>query len=255
MTKQLRSVAIDDELAFLKTIKNIVSLKEHSPIELVGEGRSVKEAISVIQSTEPDLIFLDIRLPDGSGFDVLKAFPDSSFKVIFITAYNEYAIKAFRYSALDYLLKPIHSEVFWDAVKKVEENVSRKDLELQIELLMKNLGTKEKEPSRDKILLKEGENIHLVKVQDIAYCEANGSYTKFFFLGEDPILVCHHLKDYEDVLAENGFIRTHRSYLINKNLIKRFDKSEGGSIYLQDGSQIPVSHRKKEEILGLLSEL
>ena len=253
MTDQIRCVVVDDEQAFLKSIKSIIDLSAENKLEIVGEARSVQEAAEKITTLEPDLVFLDIHLPDGSGFEVLNSVGHDDFQVIFITAFDQYAVDAFKYSAVDYLLKPVASKDFWMAVEKASLERSRRERELQVGVLVDNLKALQVE--RRKIVLREGENLHVIPVKDILWCEAKGSYTVFHIENEAPILVSHHLKDYETPLANSGFIRTHRSYLVNSSKIKRFDRSEGGSLYLLDGSQIPVSFRKKDQLLRVLDNI
>lgn len=253
MTNSLRCLVVDDEMAFLKSIKSIIELSSEDFLEIVGEARSVREAVEKIEELEPDLIFLDIKLPDGTGFDVLQRIGSTDYQVIFITAYDQYALEAFKYSTVDYLLKPVASKDFWSAVTKAREHKISKDRELQISVLADNLV--ELNIERKKMVLREGENLHIVHINAILWCEAKGSYTEFNIEDEGRILVSHHLKDYEGLLLNAGFIRTHRSFLVNVSKVKRFDRSEGGSLYLIDGSQIPVSFRKKEQILKVIENI
>lgn len=250
---KLRCLVVDDELAFIKNLESMIALNAESNLEIVGNARSVKEAIDKIDSLKPDLVFLDIELPDGKGFKVLNGCQYLNFSVIFITAYDQYAIEAFRHSAVDYLLKPVSSGNFWDAVAKASEAVALKDRQMQLEILIDNL--KGVDANRRKLVLREGDNMHIVQVEDIRWCEAQGSYTLFHLENKEDILVCHHLKDYEEMLTNGSFVRTHRSYLVNLDKIKRFDKSEGGSVYLDDDTQIPVSFRKKEQLMQRLEKL
>lgn len=253
MTDSLTCLVVDDEIAFLKSIKSIIELSPDAHLEIVGEARSVAEAVEKAEALEPDLIFLDIKLPDGTGFDVLKQVRSADYQVIFITAYDQYALNAFKYSTVDYLLKPVSSKDFWAAVSKAKDQRLRKDQDLQIGILADNL--KELHVERKKMVLREGENLHIIHIMDILWCEAKGSYTEFNIESEGKILVSHHLKDYEDPLVNAGFVRTHRSFLVNISKVKRFDRSEGGSLYLVDGSQIPVSFRKKDQILKILESI
>lgn len=253
MSNSLTCLVVDDEIAFLKSIRSIIELSSETHLEIVGEARSVAEAVQKVDALEPDLIFLDIKLPDGTGFDVLEQVNTTDYQVIFITAYDQYAMDAFKYSTVDYLLKPVSSKDFWASLNKARDQKLRRDRDLQISVLADNL--KELNAERKKMVLREGENLHIIHIKDILWCEAKGSYTAFHIEGEGQILVSHHLKDYETPLSNGGFIRTHRSYLVNVSKIKRFDRSEGGSLYLIDGTQIPVSFRKKDQILKILENL
>jgi len=205
-----------------------------------------------MQKYNPDLVLLDIKMNDGTGFDLLKKLDPVDFKVIFITAYNQYAIKAIKFSALDYLLKPIDPDELVEAVNKTEKLVL-KELHTQLNLLEDNLLNKDN--SRKKIILKTLNKIHLVKIEDITYCESEGGYTTFYLTGGKKILVSNTLKFYDEMLNEYGFFRAHKSYLINLIHIDRFENTDGGTIVLNNEIKLPVASRKKDQLLEMLNKI
>ncbi len=242
----LRAIIIEDEEQNRERLNNL--LNQHCPdVEVIGDATSVKDGFKLIEQLKPDLLFLDIQLTDGTGFDLLKLFENITFKVIFVTAFEEYALKAFRFSALDYLLKPVDPEELALAVKKAEQQIES-EVKLQINNASNTLSGKE----LDKIVLKDIESIYLVDLSDITYCEADGNYTGFHFITEKPILVSKPLKEYESFLKDSRFLRVHRSYLINLRHFKRYEKSEGGKVILSDDAEIPVASGKKEELFDFI---
>lgn len=249
---KIRTMVVDDESAFVGNLESILESRESS-IELVGDARSVEEGLKKIDELEPDLVFLDIQMEDGTGFDLLKKCDRKDFKVIFVTAYDQYAIEAFRFSALDYLLKPVVSTDLWTAVDRAIEEIEKSKVELQINVLMDNLQSLSKE--KKKLVLREADILHVVRLEDILWCTADGSYTKFHLQDGSQVMVSQHLKEFEDILDKNGFFRAHRSYLINVNKIIKFDKREGGIIHLEGDAILPVSVRKKEKLMGILASL
>ncbi len=245
----LRAIIIDDEAHMRQSLEKLV--KDYCPnIKLVAKADGVETGFDAIKRHHPDLVLLDIQLKDGTGFDLLKKLEPIDFKVIFITAYDEYAIKAIKFSALDYLLKPVGAEDLKEAIDKAEKLVIKK-LNTQLGVLeddMRSGGNK-------KIILKTFENIYLVKVSDIIYCKAEDNYTEFHLLDAVKILVSQTLKEYEEILSDFGFFRVHQSYLINLVHIKRFEKAEGGSVILTDDHKVPVASRKKDQVLELLNRI
>ena len=198
---EIRTLVVDDEIAFVKSLKSIIALSNRKTLSLIGNARTVEEAQSKIEEFEPDLVFLDIKLPDGTGFDVLNRCERQDFKVVFITAYDEFAVEAFKHSAVDYLLKPVSSDDLWKAIDKVQSELSSKDRELQINILMENLL--ELKSERKKLVLREGENMHVVSLREIRWCEAQGSYTHFHLEKGEELLVCHQLTRYERCILKN----------------------------------------------------
>ena len=248
----IRTVIIDDEDHVKENLKKMVATHFDS-IEIVGEGSGVDSALKIIKQEAPDLVFMDIDLSDGSGFNVLDQLDTINFKLIFITAYNEHALKAFRYSALDYLLKPINVEELGDAISKVgsskeEDYITRTDLENAIKNNRKNDEDK-------KLAIRNLSGIQYVKVSDIISCEADGNYTTISLLNGEQYIASKPLKEYVDLLPKDLFFRPHQSHLINVKSIKQFSKNDGGYITLENNAEIPVARRRREELLKKLDQL
>jgi two-component system LytT family response regulator len=247
----LRTILIDDEALMRRTIEKMAL--EHCPeISLVAQADSVSSGVAAIKRHHPDLVLLDIRMDDGTGFDLLRQLEPVDFKVIFITAYDDYAIKAIRFSALDYLLKPVDPDDLKQAVDKADKLVM-KELNAQLSVLSENMqqGT----ASLKKIILKTYDAVHLVRVQDIVYCESDENYTTFHLADGSTIITSRTLKEYEEMLCDAGFFRVHKSYLINMSYITRFEKAEGGSVVLNNAVRVPVSSRKRELLLEMLDRI
>lgn len=243
----IRSLIIDDESGARESIRNSVQL--FCPmVEICGEADSVASGKSLINNQNPDLIFLDIQMTDGTGFDLLKDFPEPAFDIIFVTAYDQFALKAFRFSALDYLLKPIHPDDLIEAVSKVRKRLSNERISQQLKLLSENLESK----SIDRILLKTAESHHLVDIKTIIYCESDKNYTTFYLENNKEIIISKTLKEYDEMLNDQGFFRVHQSYLINFSQIDHYSKKSGGFAVMKNGHEVPVSSRKKEEFLKML---
>jgi two-component system LytT family response regulator len=215
----------------------------------IAMAEGVKTGLEKINSFNPDLVLLDVEMDDGSGFDLMKQVKDPAFQLVFVTAHNKYAIEAFQFSAIDYLLKPVDPDALQKSIQKAEKNMRSNILQQQVKVLLDQLGGMQKER---KIVLKDIDNTWFVKVADILYCEAEGTYTRFFVQNSSPILVSKNLKEYEDILEPLGFLRTHHSYLANPDKIKSYDKTEGGALILEGGHSIPVSQRKKDFVMQVL---
>lgn len=248
----IEALIIDDEKRARETIKNL--LKSYCPeVVVVGEGINVGSGIEKIHELQPDLVFLDIKMPDGSGFDLLSKIGEIDFKVIFITAYEEFAIKAFRFAALDYILKPVNPDELMEAVSKVAKSFEKENFKTQFESFINQYqGKKEKQK---KIVLKTSESIHLVEVDSIVHCESDKNYTVFYIYEKPEIIVSRTLKEYEELLSEYGFFRVHQSHLVNLSFIGHFDKRDGGFLVMKDGSKVPVSSRKREYLIEKLNDI
>ncbi len=192
----IRCVIIDDEKPFINTLRAI--LQRVDDLMVIGEARGVESGVKLIHELEPELVFLDIQMSDGTGFDLLKQLDRRDFRVIFITAHDHFAIEAFKFSALDYILKPIISDELYQAIDKVRKSIEKDRINLQLSVLMDNLN----EISRDRkrIILREAETLHIIQLDEILWCEADGSYTIFYLTGQRNIMVSKHLKEFEDCL-------------------------------------------------------
>jgi two-component system LytT family response regulator len=247
----LRTVIIEDEDQKRLALRQM--LAEIRPdVEILDEAADIKTGKAIIEKNSPDLVFLDIALPDGTGFDLLESFPLINFKVIFITAYQEYAVKAFKFSAVDYLLKPVSAEELLNAIEKVE-HILTAEYSLKLNTLLNNHRSTNKNDKR--IILKTMDKIHVVRIKEIVRCQSDGSYCHFFLFDESRITVSKPLKEYDNLLTESGFFRVHKSHLINLQLINRFDKSEGGYVIMKVGEKVPVSHYRKDALLEHLETL
>ncbi|MFZ5553455.1 MAG: LytR/AlgR family response regulator transcription factor [Bacteroidota bacterium] len=246
----IKAVIVDDIRESREALKaDLAAYCEN--VEVIGEADSVVSASKIIRQVQPSLVFLDIQLGDGSGFDILEILGQVKFNIIFTTASDRYAVRAFKYSALDYLLKPIDPEDLVAAVKKAE---SQKGIPGEaISLLMENTKNPNKPVRR--LALNTLDKIHVVNISDIVRCEADVNYTQFHFSGKTKLLVTKTLKDFEDLLKEHGFLRVHQSHLVNTNYIKEFVKSDGGYLVMSDGTNVPVSTRKRNSVVEALNSL
>jgi two-component system LytT family response regulator len=226
-------------------------LKQYcSNITAIKTANSVKTGIDAINSFEPDIVLLDVEMEDGTGFDLMQRIPNPQFQLIFITAHDKYAIDAFRFSAIDYLLKPVDPDLLQKAISKASNKQLSNNLQQQVQVLLQQLNGMHLHDR--KIVLKDIDNTYFIKIQDILYCEAEGTYTKFFIQNSGSILVSKNLKEYEAILEPMGFIRTHHSYLANPDKIVRYEKSDGGALILEGGYAIPISQRKKDTVMEIL---
>jgi two-component system LytT family response regulator len=247
----LRTVIIDDEAHVRETLTRLLVM--HCPqVKVVGEAYSVASGLKIIRELNPQLVLLDIKMDDGSGFDLLRRLEVIDFKVIFITAYEKYAVQAFKFAAIDFLLKPVNPEELADAVMRAETLV-QEHFNTQLQAMQENLRTDIRQ--KKKIVLKTLENIYLVDMQDITHCDSDGCYTTVHLSGGEKIIISKNLGEFEDMLGESGFYRVHKSYLINLMHIKRFEKHEGGYIILTDDEKVPVASRKREELMELFEKL
>jgi two-component system LytT family response regulator len=254
----LSAVIVEDESKFLTAFKSILT-KNCPEIHLTGSCGSVKEAAKFIQEVKPDIVFLDIQLSDGNGFDLLKILesemskPDfNNLRVIFTTAYNQYAIQAFRLSAVDYLLKPIVSDELVEAVKKVIALQNAWKGQEQYHTLIGNLSQNNKDK---KICLSTLSEVRLCKISEIIRCESEHNYTRFYFTNAKPLMVSKTLKEYEDMLKDFGFERVHQTHLVNIAYVKSYIKKENGFVLMSDGSEVPISRRKKEHLLSIIKNI
>jgi two-component system LytT family response regulator len=247
----IRAIIIEDELKSRETLRGLIS-RFCNDVLICAEAGGVQSGKEAIQEHQPDLVFLDIEMPDGSGFRLLERLDEINFEIIFTTAFEQFAIKAIRYAALDYLLKPIVPEELVAAVEKVKMLKEKKNNQKQIEVLLNNINPEVLESK--KIVLSTSEKIHVVAMDDIIRCESDNYYTHFYFKDGGHLLISKTLKDVESLLQEGNFIRPHKSHLINTRYIRNFNRDQV-AIVLSDGSMIPVSRRKKEKILEIINQL
>ncbi|MCF8295956.1 MAG: LytTR family DNA-binding domain-containing protein [Saprospiraceae bacterium] len=245
-------VIIDDEKKSRDTLHGLLN-KFCPNVTILGQADGYKSGVEEIKIRKPDAVFLDIQMPDGSGFKVLEEFEVINFEVIFTTAYDQFAIKAIKYSALDYLLKPIIPEELVDAVEKVEQKKLKGNINSNIKVLLENVKIGNQEPK--KIVLSTSEGMHIIDVKDIVRCQSDDYYTRFFLTNDKMILISKTLKENEELLKGHNFLRPHKSHLINTSFIKSYVKSDGGYIIMKNGNKIPVSRRKRELVLETINNL
>jgi two-component system LytT family response regulator len=247
----LRTLIIDDEAHIRRSLSAMLSA-ECPNVDVVGAADGVESGLVAIEKYRPDLVFLDIKMNDGTGFDMLKRAKPINFRVIFVTAFEEFAIRAFRFSAIDYLLKPVNADELHEAVEKAMHSIDH-DFAKQLKVLEENLSNKE--PAEKKIVLKTSEAVWLVKTKEISYCEADLSYTKFFLVNGRNIMVSGNLMEFEEALRESGFFRVHKSFLVNLSEVVRFEKGDGGFLVMSNNDRVPVASRKRDELLELFNKL
>lgn len=248
----LKSIIIDDEPNAREKLQLILE-RYCKDVQVLALARDAQEGLEAIHQHQPDLVFLDIEMPVLTGFDMLKQLPEINFEIIFTTAHDHYAIKAIKFSALDYLLKPIDLEQLQSAIKKAAERRKDKLSISQYQTLKENLDKQQHQ--MDQLAIPAQTGMLFVKVQDIIYCEADSNYTKIFLANKQKIVSSRTLKEYEELLEDSGFIRTHHSYLVNKALVQQYIKGEGGQLLMKDGTALDVSRRKKEWVLEKLKKI
>jgi len=248
----IKTIIIDDEQKARESISDIIRLFAEN-VNVVAQAEDVKTGVEAIIQHQPDLVFLDIEMPDGTGFDLLKKIGKLNFKVVFITAYQEYAVKAFKFSALDYLLKPVDPDELVAAIEKAEQSLQLQNIELKMNAFFNNMDNPSKKDK--KIVLKTLESIFVVNVKDIVRCESDENYTKIFLISGKTIIVSTTLKEYDELLTDFEFFRTHKSHLINTNYINQYQKSDGGYLVMKDNSTVPIAQRKKNELMTMLQKL
>lgn len=250
--KVLSVVIVEDEIPVAKSIEAMLNLNEK--VKVVGLSHQIDDAQKMIEKLNPDLVLSDIKLSaTETGFDLLDRLEKPSFKLIFITAFNDYALKAFKYNAIDYILKPIDPDELDEAVERASHIASSEDSAIQIDSLVKFMQSNNF--AQKKVLFRTAEQIRAVDVDEIIRLESDNNYTQVFLNGGKMLTVSKTLKEYSDILEERGFFRVHQSHLINLNYFELFEKQDGGYIVLKDGSQIPVSKRKKQVLLSFLETL
>lgn len=243
----MRVLIIDNEQPIREALR-IMILKIDNGCE-VQEAEGVQSGLAKIADFKPEILFLDVEMDDGTGFDLLRQVNSPTFQLIFTTAFNQYAMQAFKFSAIDYLMKPVDPIELSNSLSRASQNISQRNLHKQLEVLLQQLPGKAVQDGQ--IVLKDLDTTYFVKISDIMYCMAEGAYTQFFVLQSDPILVSKNLHSYEELLTPSGFIRTHHSCLVNPVHIKMYDRKTE-SLVLDGGHTVPVSQRKKDAVIQIL---
>jgi two-component system, LytTR family, response regulator len=251
MTTRLKTLIVDDEQDAVNFIASII--REYCPrLDIIGTAFSARDGVKFILEHSPDLVFLDVEMPHGSGFDLLHQFPEKTFDVIFITAFNHYAIRAIKFSAVDYILKPININEFREAVEKViQKRTSDQNRISSYSSLLENLQT----PQPSKLAIPTSEGMEYLNTKDIIRIEADRGYSWFMLTDKRKVLVSRNLKEYQELLGEQKFFRPHNSHLINLEHVRKYIRHEGNIIEMDDGSQVPLSRPRKDFFLSRMSNI
>jgi len=247
MEEIIRAVLIDDDKTAILTLKTLLGAN-FPKVEVVGTAANVTEGVTLIDEVKPNLVFLDINMPDGSGFDVIDRVMYRDFQVIFITAYDIYAVRAFEISALHYLVKPINQEVLETAIDRYKDT-KVDDIDKRLAVLRDSLKNK-----NEKIIIPSTDGLNIVKLSDILRLEASDVYTVFYMTNGQRFVASKPLNNYEKILEDLPFSRVHSKHLINLMFVKRYVKGKGGSVIMEDNTEVEVSVRKKADFLDKLKE-
>jgi two-component system LytT family response regulator len=248
----MKAIIIDDELSGREVLKKLVQLN-CPEVTVVNTLNTIKTGLQSIKEDKPNLVFLDIQMPNASGFDLLNQLEKIDFEIIFVTAHDNFAIRAFKYAAVDYLLKPIKVTELIDAVNRAEERIKNNLGQDNVKFMLEKVSPSKKAFINNKILLPTLGGYNIIEVSDITYCKSESNYTKFHFTDGKNLVVSKTLKEFEPILLENNFFRIHRSYIINLNCVAKYNKGKGGEVVMKDGAILEVSREKKDELLSLFS--
>ncbi|MDO9510673.1 MAG: LytTR family DNA-binding domain-containing protein [Bacteroidales bacterium] len=248
----LRVLIIDDEAHSRDFISALIR-NNFEDISIVGQANSVRSGIKAIRTLAPEIVLLDIKLPDGTGFDLLAAISEIHFRIIFITAFSEHALRAFRVNAVDYLLKPIEEALFISAIEKARQTIDSEQLNNKIRKLLNDFKQEESEPLKNrKFKLKAGNQLYLLNIDDVIRLESDKNYTIFYLQNREPIIVTRSLKEFEKSFMEYGFVRVHKSHIVNRMYVVSYHASPDSHLLLNNDSIIPVSIRKKSALSKLI---
>ncbi|HHN47729.1 MAG TPA: response regulator transcription factor [Bacteroidales bacterium] len=249
----IKTIIVDDESRARETIAEMLKLYCKN-VMVIDQAVDVKSGLRSIKKYKPDLVLLDIKMPDGTGFDLVRQLDQANFKIIFITAFEEYAVKAFKFSALDYLLKPVHPEELVMAIEKVSNSLHAENLSSKINEFMTYMENLRNFGYGKKILLKTIDNVYVVDSDEIISVESEDSYSRFHLVGQENIIVSGSIKHYINLLKEHNFYRVHNTFMINPRHVKRYKRDESTCI-MSDGSEVPISYRKREQLFNLFKKM
>ena len=248
----IKAIIIDDEHSGRQSLQQ--ALGQYCPdVEILQSCESPETGITAIRIQKPDLVFLDVQMPNLSGFDVLQKLSPIDFEVIFVTSYDQYAIKAIKFSAIDYLLKPVDVDDLIHAVQRARENLQKNGKQQRYQSVLHNINYAS--GKIEKLAVPTLEGIDFFRTDDIIYCEADGSYTTLYMAGHQKQVISKNLKDFENLLTNSGFCRVHNSHLINMGHIQKYIKGDGGYVILTDNHHVDISRRRKDIFLGLLNRV
>jgi two-component system LytT family response regulator len=253
MPASIKALIVDDEFQSRNLLSKLI-LDLAPDINIVGQASSVDEAFVSINDLQPNLLFLDVMLNEATGFDLLKKLNEIKFEIIFTTAHNEFALKAFRFNAIDYLLKPIDLDELQIAINKAKDKLQLRQFTSREHL--ENLYQTLNNPNAagKKIAIPTSDGFMLQPVDEIIYCQAIGNYTQFYLMGGKKLLSSYTLKQYDEMLGDFNFFRAHKSFLINLEHVQQYKKGEGGSVIMSDGMEVEISRRNKESFVQLFKK-
>ena len=248
----IKTIVIDDEVKARETILNM--LQVYCPdVEVIDTAGSVQEGREVLDRNKPELLLLDIKMADGTGFDLLRKMKEVDFLVIFITAFEEFAIRAIKFSAIDYILKPLDPDELVNAIEKAKLALHKENMNEKLSALYDNLDSLN--TNTKKLVLKTSDSVHIVNIRDIIRCESEKNYTHIYTAESDKITVSRTLKEYNEMLVNFKFFRVHQSHLINLEHVKRYEKQGSGVLVMDDGSVVPVAFRKKDDLMKVFKSM
>jgi two-component system, LytTR family, response regulator len=248
---KIRSMIIDDEPFGVKALEKL--LEFHCPeVKVTGTCNDPGKVIESIKELKPQLVFMDVSMPQKNAFELLDEFDEIDFEIIFVTAYSSYMMHAFKFSAVDYLLKPVDDEMLVDAVKRATERIESKTGQYHLKALLHNLQLPKQ--GKPKLCIPSIKGFQVVELDDILYCEASNNYTNFNLKDGHMICASRPIHEYEELLQDSSFFRLHKSYLVNLDYIKEYIRGEGGRVKLVNGAEIEISRRKKDELMRRMKE-
>ncbi len=247
----MKVLIVDNEKNVRESLVNLIQLFCEEVTE-IREANSIISTLKILKEYKPDMLFLDVELDQGTGMDLLNSLPEIEFPVIFVTAHEKYARDAFRYSALDFLVKPVDPVELMTVIEKAKKFLDNKELSMQVKVL-KEYMKYDQHSDAHKIVLRDNNNIYFVKLKDIIFCEAQSSYTIFYLTNNEQTVISKIIKEFDELLESKGFLRVHKSYMVNKMHVTKFEKNDGGNLILTNGHSVAVSHRKKDFVLKTLS--
>lgn len=250
--KKIKTILIDDEPRGLSSLQKLLQMN-CAEVDIIGCCSAAAEATEKIGQLHPELIFLDIAMPETNGIEWLRNLPSIGFEIIFVTAHNNYMTQAFQFSAVDYLLKPVDDELLAQAVKRAGKRIEEKTGSQQIETLIHNIHHRNS-PQKIKLCIPSLRGFQVVQINEIIYCEASSNYTNFHFSNRPVICASKPIHEYEEILNDCNFVRIHKSFMVNLEHIKEYIRGEGGSVILSNGHEVEVSRRKKDLLMTRMKE-
>ena len=249
---QLKAILIDDEPRGISSMQKLLQIN-CPDVNVIGSCTVADEAIEIVRQQHPDLIFLDIAMPVKNGFELLKELKGFNFEVIFVTAHNQFMIEAFHFSAIDYLLKPVEDDLLVDAVNRARNRIQEKTGNKNLETFLHNLKQKQS-PEKMKLCIPSLKGFQVIEINDILYVESSSNYSNLYFTNNKMICTSKALHEYEILLEDAGFVRVHKSFLVNLIHIKEYKRGEGGSVILSNGHEVEVARRKKDLLITKMKE-